>query len=329
MKGILCHQFGAPDVLNFTSIPTENCPPDCARIEVHTVGVNFADILMTSGEYQRKPPFPFSPGLEAAGIVLECGENVTRVKPGDRVIAMVDHGAMREELIALERDLVIMPEGMDFITAAGFASGYSTADVALHDRAVIQSGEWLMVHGAGGGVGLAAVEVGKALGAKVIATAGSAEKLALAKAHGADYIINYRTEDIREKVLGWTDGNGVDVVFDPVGGDVFKASLRCVAWEGRMIVIGFAAGERQRVPANILLVKNASVLGFAWTSYRRKYPHIVYRSLDRLFDWWKNKQLVPHICQTFPLDEAASAMAQLLSRQSTGKVVLTSRNHQS
>ena len=324
MQAVLCHQFGPPDILRYERLDTTvSCPANAVRIEVHTVGVNFADILMVNGEYQRKPPFPFSPGLEAFGIVVESGSAVSRAQVGDRVIAMVDHGAMREELIALERDIVICPPAMDAITAAAFASVYSTADVALQHRAKLKPGEWLMVHGAGSGVGLAAVEVGKALGATIIATAGSEEKCALARSRGADYTVNYSTGPLRDQVLEWTHGKGVNVVFDPVGGDLFKETLRCIAWEGRLIVIGFAAGERQKIPANILLVKNATAIGFAWTSYRRTQPKIVYGSLEQLFQAWVAGQLQPTISHTLPLQEASQAMTLLQQRKVRGKIVLT------
>ncbi|MCG8381707.1 MAG: NADPH:quinone oxidoreductase family protein [Gammaproteobacteria bacterium] len=323
MQAVLCHQFGNPNVLRYEHLNTKDaCPANAVRIEVHTVGVNFADILMVSGEYQRKPPFPFSPGLEAFGVVIECGSAVSRAQVGDRVIAMLDHGAMREELFALERDIVICPPAMDAVTAAAFASVYSTADVALRHRAKLQGGDWLMVHGAGSGVGLAAVEVGKVLGATVIATAGSDEKCALARARGADYTLNYSTGPIRDQILEWTDGKGVDVVFDPVGGDLFKESLRCIAWEGRLVIIGFAAGDRQKIPANILLVKNATAIGFAWTSYRRTQPGIIYDSVDRLFQAWAEGQLQPTISRTLPLQEASQAMTLLQQRKVRGKIVL-------
>ncbi|MHA1568880.1 MAG: NADPH:quinone oxidoreductase family protein [Alphaproteobacteria bacterium] len=323
MRALLCRESGPPENLTVEDIDPESMGKGEVRLAIHAAGLNFADTLMIAGEYQRKPPFPFSPGLEAAGVVTEVGAGVTRLKPGDRAIALVDWGAFRDDLVALERDVMPMPAEMDFVTGAGFGAAYCTAHGALSWQGRLKPGEVLLVHGAAGGVGLGAVEVGKAMGGTVIATASTPAKLALAKAHGADHLIDYGKEDFRARVLEITDGRGADVVFDPVGGDVFLTSLRCVAWDARLVIIGFASGQRQKIPANILLVKNIAAYGFAWTQYRREDPEMVYDSMDQLFDWWRAGKLDPHVSEVFDLADAATAMKRLTERKATGRIVLT------
>jgi NADPH2:quinone reductase len=292
------------------------------KIAVRAAGLNFADLLMIGGTYQEKPPLPFSPGLELAGTVLACGPGVTRVAPGDRVMATVDNGAFAAEALARETDVHRLPDGIDDATAAGFPIAYGTAYGALKWRADLQPGETVLVHGAGGGVGLAAVEVAKAMGATVIATAGDAQKLAIAKAHGADHLIDYRTETLRTRVKEICGAGGVDVVYDPVGGDVFDQSLRCTSWSGRLVVIGFASGTVPQVPANILRVKNLSVLGLYWGSYRRHRPDLVAAGFEELVAWHQAGKLKPLVSQLFDLAEAPAALELLKTRRSTGKVVL-------
>jgi len=278
---------------------------------------------MIAGKYQERPAFPFSPGLEVAGRVKALSPGVTGFTPGQRVMALTDRGGYAEAALAKAADVFPIPDGLGWAEAAGFPITYGTAHGALRWHARLQPGEVLLVHGAAGGVGLAAVEVGKAMGARVIATAGGAEKLALAKAHGADELIDYRGEDIRERVKALTDGHGVDVVFDPVGGDVFDASLRCIAWSGRLLIIGFAAGRVSQIPANILLVKNVAVMGVYWGSYRARAPERLAEEFRELFGWFETGRLKPHVSHKHDLSEAAEAMALLLNRRSTGKVVLT------
>ncbi len=248
---------------------------------------------------------------------------MSRVAPGDRVLAILDHGGFAELALAREADVFALPEGMDYETAAGFPITYGTAHGSLVWRANLQPGEVLLVHGAAGGVGLAAVEVGKALGARVIATAGGADKGKLAVEHGAEAAIDYREEDIKERVKALTGGRGADVVFDPVGGAVFDASLRCTAWSGRLLTIGFAAGEVPQVPANLLLVKNLSVIGCYWGSYRKHAPALLESEFEDLFGWFEEGRLSPHVSHALPLEQTAEAMDLLLSRRSTGKVVVT------
>ena len=323
MRALLCRGFGTIDDLVIGDVPSPTAPgPGEVLVEVAAAGVNFADILMVTGRYQEKPPFPFTPGLEAAGVVRACGSTVSRVKPGDRVIALVDRGAFAAALLAQESDVFVIPERMDFATAAGFAIAYGTAHGALRWRADLQPGEVLLVHGAAGGVGLTAVEVGKAMGATVIATAGDADKLAIARAHGADHLIDYRQEDIRDRVKTICRGGGADVVFDPVGGAVFDASLRCVNWGARLVIVGFAGGSVPQIPANILLVKNIAALGFYWGSYRRQRPELVAEQTRELFGWWQEGRLQPRISERFDLADGGKALALLRDRKSTGKVVL-------
>jgi len=324
MRALVCPEFGTVDRLTLADVPAPaELGPGEVLVDVAAAGVNFADILMVAGRYQEKPPLPFTPGLEAAGIVRACGPGVSRAKPGDRVIALVDRGAFAAQLVARESDVFVIPARMDFATAASFAIAYGTAHGALRWQADMQAGEVLLVHGAAGGVGLTAVEVGKAMGAVVIATAGGQDKLAVAKARGAEHLIDYRSEDIRERVKAICRGRGADVVFDPVGGSAFDASLRCVNWGARLLVVGFAGGDVPQIPANILLVKNIAALGFYWGSYRTHRPDLVAAQLDELFRWWEEGKLRPHVSQRFDLAEGAAALAQLRERKSTGKVVLT------
>lgn len=328
MRAVLCHQFCSANdlVVGETSLP--ELAPDQVRVALHAAGVNFADTLMIAGKYQEKPPFPFSPGLEGAGVVEAVGADVPGpeaggVAVGQRVLCLTDHGAFADSAVATFSDVHPIPDSMDFVTAAGFPITYGTAHGALIWQARMQPGEVLLVHGAAGGVGVAAVEVGKALGATVIATAGGAEKLAVAKKHGADHLIDYREEDIRARVKELTDGRGADVVFDPVGGDVFDATLRCTAWSGRIVVIGFAGGRVPQIPANHLLVKNVAALGFYWGSYRKHAPDMLRAQFADLMRWFEEGKLSPHVSHQYDLAETATAMELLTTRKSTGKVVLT------
>ncbi len=323
MRAVICRDFAGIDALAIEDIEPPAPAPGRVRIAVKAAGVNFADTLIVAGQYQLKPPLPFSPGLEIAGTVIDAGDGVTRCRPGDRVMAALDFGGFAEIASAAETDVFVLPEGMDEITAAGFPVAYGTSEIALGLRAGLQPGEVLVVHGAAGGVGLTAVEIGKAIGAEVIATAGGADKLAIAAAHGADHGIDYRTEDIRERVKALTGGRGADVVYDAVGGDAFDASLRSIAWNGRLLIIGFAGGRIPQIPANILLVKNISAIGLNWGSYRRHDPARLADSFARLFAWYRDGRLKPRVSATFDLAEAPQALAALRARSATGKLVLT------
>jgi NADPH2:quinone reductase len=327
MRALLCTEFGDADRLAVGDVPPPGAPgAGEVLIEIGAAGVNFADLLMIAGQYQEKPPLPFTPGLEIAGIVRGRGPGVTRVKAGERVAAALDRGGFAEQVIARDADVFPIPAAMDLMTAAGFVIAYGTAHGALRWRADLKAGEVLLVHGAAGGVGLAAVEMGKALGATVIAAAGDRDKLAVAKAHGADHLIDYRSENIRDRVKEICNGGGVDVVFDPVGGTAFEASLRCANWGARLIVVGFAGGQVPQVPANILLVKNIAAIGFYWGSYRQRRPALVAAQFRELFDWWQDGRLKPLVSHRFDLAEVPVTLALLGERKSTGKVVLTLRD---
>jgi NADPH2:quinone reductase len=321
MRAVLCEAFGKPDELRLADIPPLTPQAGEVVIDVAAAGVNFADILMVSGQYQEKPPLPFTPGLETAGIVSACGSGVSRVRPGDRVIALLDRGGHAEQAVARESDIFVIPDGMDFAAAAAMGIAYGTSYGALRWRADLRPGEILLVHGAAGGVGLTAVEIGKAMGATVIATAGDRDKLAIAAAHGADHLIDYRSENIRDRVKEIC--GGVDVVYDPVGGSAFEASLRSVNWGARLVIVGFAGGQVPQIPANILLVKNIAALGFYWGSYRRHRPQALPPAFDELFGWWREGRLKPHVSHRLDLADAAKALSLLRDRKSTGKVVLT------
>jgi NADPH2:quinone reductase len=323
MKAVLCREWGEPDTLRFEEVARRPLGPRDTRIRVHACGVNFADTLMIAGKYQVKPEFPFTPGLEAAGEVVELGAEVRHLRVGQRVLAVLRFGGACAEEIALDADAVVpIPDAMDFVTAAAFPVAYGTSHFALTHRGRLKAGETLLVLGAAGGVGLTAVEIGKQLGARVIAAAGGPDKLAVAREHGADELIDYRTESIRDRVREMTGGLGADVVFDPVGGDAFDQALRAVDWEARMLVIGFAAGRIQSVPANLILVKNISVIGVVWGAQAARDPVLVSRNLAELLRWWEAGRLKPVIARTFPLAEAGAAMRALLSRQYAGKIVL-------
>lgn len=297
--------------------------PGEVLVAVKASGVNFADTLVVAGKYQEKPALPFAPGLEAAGEVVALGPDVKRLKVGDRILTTPPFGGFAEFATSREEFSFVIPASMDFDIAAGFPVTYGTAHAALRWHLALQPGQTLVVHGAGGGVGLAAVECGKALGARVIATAGSDDKVALAKKHGADEGINYATEDLRERIKALTGGEGADAVFDPVGGDAFDASMRSTAWGGKIAVIGFAAGRVPQIPANILLVKNISVHGVYWGSYRVKRPDLLAQEFAELFQWFEAGKLKPHVSHRVPLAEAPRALELLTSRKATGKVVVT------
>jgi NADPH:quinone reductase len=323
MRAIVCHALQGPDSLELVDLPVPE-PGACGvRIRVRAAGVNFADSLMLRGQYQEKPPLPFTPGLELAGEIEVVGAGVRGLAPGQRVLAVVSHGAFAEQAVARAEDVVPLPDDMDDVTAAGFAIAYGTAQGALRWRADLLAGECLVVHGAGGGVGLTAVECGKVIGATVIATARGEEKLAVARAHGADHALDSDEPDLKGRIRELTGGRGADVVYDPVGGAMFEASLSSVAWEGRIVIVGFASGTVPQIPANLLLVKNASVLGYYWGSYRKHDPERLQDGFKELFAWHREGRIRPHASQTLPLAQAADAVRLLIERRSVGKVVVT------
>ncbi|MCB0019179.1 MAG: NADPH:quinone oxidoreductase family protein [Anaerolineales bacterium] len=325
MRALLCHEFGGPDKLRLGEVVLPPAGPGELKIAIHACGLNFADTLIIQGLYQEKPPFPFSPGMEIAGEVIEIGEGVSDFLVGDRIAAMCGHGGFAEEVIVPAGMALRLPGNMDYVTGASFAVAYGTSHLALAHRAHLQPGETLLVHGAAGGVGLTAVELGKLMGATVIATASSAEKLALAQRYGADHLINYKEESFRERVLEITGKRGADVIYDPVGGPVFEESVRCVAWEGRLLVIGFASGAIAQFPTNLALVKNFSVVGLYWGRYAQKDPAVLLHSMRQLLDWYDDGKLQPHISQVLPLAQGGEALQILMDRQAQGKVVLQIR----
>jgi NADPH:quinone reductase len=324
MKAVLCKQYGPPESLTFEELPSPKAGPGEVVVSVKAASVNFPDVLIIQNKYQFKPPLPFSPGSELAGVVKEAGTGVTNVKPGDKVIAFTTYGAFAEEVKTEAARLLPLPEGMDFASGAAFLLTYGTSDHALRDRGALKAGETLLVLGAAGGVGLAAIEIGKALGARVIACASSDDKLAVCKSHGADALINYASDDLRERIKALTDGRGVDVVYDAVGGPYTEPAFRSLAWRGRLLVVGFAAGEIPKLPLNLALLKGASVVGVFWGDFTRREPRQFADSVRQLSAWFREGKLRPHVSQTLPLHKAAEALKLMAARQVKGKLVLTS-----
>jgi NADPH2:quinone reductase len=322
MKAVLCKQYGPPQSLVVEEIPSPKAGPGEAVISVKAASVNFPDVLIIQNKYQFKPPLPFSPGSELAGVVKEVGSGVTAFKPGDRVIAFTTYGAFAEEVKTEASRLMPLPAGMSFESGAAFILTYGTSDHALRDRAALRAGETLLVLGAAGGVGIAAIEIGKALGARVIACASSADKLEVCRQHGADEGINYDTEDLRERIKALTGGNGVDVVYDAVGGKYSEPAFRSIAWRGRLLVVGFAAGEIPKLPLNLALLKGASIVGVFWGDFARREPQRFVESARQLGRWYSEGKLKPHVSQTFPLQKAAEALMLMAERKVKGKVVL-------
>jgi NADPH2:quinone reductase len=323
MRAVLCKAFGPPESLVVEEIPSPVAGPGEVVISVKAASVNFPDVLIIENKYQVKPPLPFSPGSELAGTVKEVGEGVTAFQPGDAVMAITGYGAFAEEVKTEARRLLSIPAGMDFATAAAFGLTYATSEHALYDRGALQAGETLLVLGAAGGVGLAAIEIGRILGARVIACASTDDKLAVCRAHGADDTINYTTGDLREQIKALTGGAGPDVVYDPVGGPYTELALRSIAWRGRLLVVGFAAGEIPKIPLNLTLLKGCSIIGVFWGDYTRREPKRFAESMQRLGRWYAEGKLKPHVSQTFPLERAADALRLMANRQVLGKVVLT------
>ena len=323
MKAVLCKQYGPPESLTFEELPSPRPGPGEAVVAVRAASVNFPDVLIIQNKYQFKPPLPFSPGSELSGVVKEVGPGVEAFRPGDRVIAFTTYGAFAEEVKTDVTRLLPMPEGMDFPSAAAFLLTYATSDHALRDRGALQPGETLLVLGAAGGVGLAAIEIGKAMAARVIACASSDDKLAVCREHGADEGINYATQDLRERIKALTGGRGVDVVYDPVGGPYSEPAFRSLAWRGRLLVVGFAAGDIPKLPLNLPLLKGASVVGVFWGDFSRREPRQFADSVRQLGRWYAEGKLHPHVSQTLPLSRAADALKLMAARQVKGKIVLT------
>jgi NADPH2:quinone reductase len=323
MKAVLCKQFGPPDSLVIEELPSPRPGAGEVVVSVKAASLNFPDVLIIQNKYQFKPPLPFSPGSELAGVVKEVGAGVQGFKPGDRVMAFTTFGAFAEEVRTEATRLIPLPPRMDFVTGAAFLLTYGTTDHALRDRGALAAGETLLVLGASGGVGLAAVEIGKALGARVIACASSEDKLAVCRSHGADATINYAAEDLRERIKALTDGRGPDVIYDPVGGPYAEPAFRSIAWRGRHLVVGFAAGEIPKLPLNLTLLKGAAVVGVFWGDFARREPKLFAASLGQLHKWYGEGKLKPHVSATMPLEKAAEALKLMAARQVKGKLVLT------
>ncbi|MCF9019898.1 zinc-binding dehydrogenase [Pseudomonas syringae] len=323
MKALLCKAFGPASTLVLEYIPAPDIKKNEILLDVHAAGVNFPDTLIIEGKYQFKPPFPFSPGGEAAGVISAVGENVTHLKTGDRVMALTGWGSFAEQVAVPNYNVLPIPESMDFTIAAAFSMTYGTSMHALKQRANLQPGETLLVLGASGGVGLAAVEIGKALGARVIAAASSAEKLEVAKNAGADELINYTDTSLKDEIKRLTNGNGADVIYDPVGGDLFDQAIRAIAWNGRLLVVGFASGRIPELPVNLALLKGASVVGVFWGSFAQRQPQDNAANFKQLFTWFEQGKLKPLVSQVYPLERAGEAIDALGGRRAVGKVVVS------
>ncbi len=326
MKAMLCREWCGPDDLKLEEVASPEPGAGEVRIDVHCAGVNFPDLLMIAGKYQFKPPFPFSPGMEVAGVVSAVGAGVTGFKPGDRVMAMTSNGGgYAEQAVAEATKTFLLPDGVTFDQAAGFPVTYGTTYHALKDRGELQPGEVLLVHGASGGVGLNAVELGKRMGATVIGTVGSDAKMDIVRQYGADHVFNYSEHSIREKVKELTGGAGADVIYDPVGGDAFDESMRCIAWGGRLLVIGFASGRIPEAKANLVLLKQCQIVGVFWGAWTQKFPDECRNQFNTLLGWCAEGKLKPHVSMHFPLTDAPEAMKALAARKATGKVIINVR----
>ncbi|MGE0668492.1 MAG: NADPH:quinone oxidoreductase family protein [Sphingomonadales bacterium] len=323
MRAIMCREHGDLSVLKLEEVPDPVPGPGQALVRIRACGINFADSIMAAGKYQNQPDLPFTPGSEIAGDIVALGEDVEDFAVGDRVMGLPGRGGYAELAAVDAGRLSPLPEGLSYEQAASFAVTYGTGHIALAHRARLRPGETLLVHGAAGGVGLTAVELGKIMGARVIATAGGPDKLEIARAAGADEAIDYLTEDIRERVKALTGGKGADVIYDPVGGDVFDASLRCVAFEGRILVIGFAGGRVPQIPANHVMVKNVDIIGVNRPAYDVLAADVARRSQEQLLEWLAEGRLRPLVSRTFPLERAVEGLESVVSRKSTGKVVIT------
>ncbi|SCW53241.1 NADPH2:quinone reductase [Sphingobium faniae] len=323
MKALLCERHGPPEALVYREVEAPLPGPGEVRIKMAAAGVNLPDGLIIQNLYQVKPALPFTPGSEVAGEINALGEGVSDFRIGDRVAAMTVHGAFAEQVVVQADRAVKLPPAMPFDVAASLLMAYGTAFHAFRQRAVLRAGETVLVLGAGGGVGLAAVQLASAMGARVIAAAGSEEKRALALAHGAEAAIDYRNEDLRERLSDWTGGKGVDVIYDPVGGAMAERAFRSIARYGRFLVIGFAAGDIPSIPINLPLLKSASIVGVFWGSFLVNEPQTHRHNMLELFEFYAQGAIRPHISRTFPLSDSAAAIRWIMDRKALGKVVIT------
>ncbi len=322
MKAIICNEFGLPSTLTHQEISNPSPQKGELLIAVKACSVNFPDTLIIQGKYQFKPQFPFSPGSDIAGIVEGVGEGVQGFKTGDEVVGFIPYGGFAEKAIVPARDCFPKPKGMSMVHASAFLLAYGTSYHALKDRAKLQEGETVLVLGASGGVGITAVELSKLMGAKVIAAASTKEKLALCKEFGADEVINYTEENLKERVKELTNGKGVDVIYDPVGGSFSEQALRAIAWKGRHLVIGFANGEIPKIPLNLALLKGASIVGVFWGAFAQKEPRKSLENIQQLLIWFAKGNIKPHIDATYSLEEAPQALEDMMNRKVKGKIVI-------
>ena len=322
MKAVICKAWGLPDSLVIGDLPDPVAGPGQVVLDIKAAGVNFPDVLIIQGKYQVKPALPFIPGSELAGVVSAVGPGVERIAPGDRMIAFTAQGAFAEKIALPAQALMPMPPGMGFDTAAAITLTYGTSHHAVVDRAALKEGETMLVLGAAGGVGLAAIEIGKALGARVIAAASSDEKLAVCRAHGADAAINYSRDDLREAIKAATGGKGPDVIYDPVGGIYTEPAFRAIGWRGRYLVVGFANGEIPRLPLNLMLLKGASLVGVFWGEYAKREPKANLAAMRQLLGWMAEGKIRPLVSARYALADTAHALNDMAARKVTGKVVI-------
>jgi NADPH2:quinone reductase len=325
VKAVLCKAYGPPEELALEELDAPQPAGDEVLLDVHSCALNFPDVLMIQGKYQSQPPFPFSPGGEVAGTVAAVGAGVRHFAVGERVFGSPGFGGLAEQLVLKERVLRPVPEGMTFQQASGISTTYGTSYYALKQRAALKPGENLLVLGAAGGVGLAAVDLGKALGARVIAAASTDEKLAIARAAGADELINYSDGQLKDKVKALTDGKGADVIYDPVGGELFDQCMRCISWYGRILVIGFAAGDIPKVPINLILLKSCQLVGVFYGAWAAKYPDESAANFRDILDFYRDGRIEPLVGAEYPLSDHAAALRCLMERRAIGKVVVNLR----
>jgi NADPH:quinone reductase len=323
MRAIRCNRHGPPETLVVETLPDLRPRAGEVVIDVKAASVNFPDVLIIENKYQLKPALPFTPGAEVAGVVREAGEGVTHLRPGMRVVAFTQVGGFAEQALAPADACVPLPEDADFAVAAAFTLAYGTSHHAVVDRAALKAGETMLVLGAAGGVGLAAVQIGKALGARVIAAASSDAKLAVCTEHGADATIQYEREDLRARIAALTDGRGPDVIYDPVGGGYAEPAFRSIGWRGRYLVVGFANGEIPKLPLNLVLLKGASVVGVFWGEFTKREPQRNAAAFEQMVGWLREGKLRPHISARYPLEDTPRALNDMAARRVTGKIVIT------
>ncbi len=322
MKAIVCKTWGLPETLSMEELPDPIAAAGELVVDIQAAGVNFPDVLIIQNKYQFKPNLPFTPGSEFAGVVRSVGAGVTQYKPGDKIIAFTGHGAFAQQIAVPANLVMLMPADMSFDIAAAITLTYGTSHHAVVDRAQLKAGETMLVLGAAGGVGLAAIDIGKALGARVIAAASSDEKLEICKEHGADATINYTTQDLREAIKQTTGGKGPDVIYDPVGGIYAEPAFRSIGWRGRYLVVGFANGEIPKLPLNLALLKGASLIGVFWGEFTKREPAAHLAAMHELTGWLQEGKIKPHISGHYALADTAQALMDMAARKVTGKIVI-------